>query len=348
MNNTMAPLDTHDLEPLPLDEVSPKGVTEEVPFLEAARTKKGAAKKRPSAGRADRRPNKRRSLSQDEEEKEEQEDDEDEKEDDSDDRSPPQDSDMEEEEVEEGGEGILIQGEIRDSELPGCTGRGDPLFWFLSYRRNNNKGAESIYLAGCMKFSNRARASVWARMYAEQVHGIFRLSTFVENFVDFARAQPTHGRFIFTVPNLPVGEDGNPPERQERPPCPLPDYDPSGFVKVQVRNATAGELGIRSGVVPKAAWKVTVEHAPGGYTEWFTAWSVWAVRGLSLGNLIKNWEESRPNARLQAVEDLINQVRTPHSTTVMTPQQLTAAAQAINFEPPQAGGNPAAPPMDAL
>ena len=312
-----------DMEPLPLEAAeaeSPSAVVDgAIAEWGRKRTPTKAARGRPTQRR---RTKEVPDEPEEEEEEPEEEDDggEDGGDDDGDDGG---DEDPEEDEEEEEVEGAVIVGEVRTEDLPGASARGDPVFWYVQYRRPDRKGSDGWYWLGSYRFPTLAKASTWAKMYAEQVGPAFLLGSWVEAFSDFARVREG----CFVVPRVPGGQT-----REERPGCPVPSYATISYEKVGFRTPSAADLGVRTAAeIPKSVWKVTVDRRT-ITEEWFTAFSVWTVEGSPMRQLIEQWNARYPNATVEKVEAILAQVRVPVATAVVTTEQLREMAQAINYE----------------
>ena len=329
--------------PLPLDEYpygSPTAVDEVglVPAVELARAKrpasasgKGRGSKQPRRSGRSKRDDDGEDPSEEEEESKEEEseekdgDEEEEKEEDD------GEDDLQAEEEEDGG--VIVEGESRDASFPGATTRNDPLYWHFQYRRNQ-RGMEACWLCGIYRWTNREKAAVWGRMYAEQVAPSFSLSTFVEKFVDFAAQRDR----CYVVEPQEV--------RTRRPQCPVPNFDRTDYVAVNVRSALNAELQLSVGTyLPKSVWQVTLT-APGGVKKtWYMLWSVWTRTPRTMAMLIEAWGVARPNAPFESVDRLLGQVRVPAGSEVMAQTAVVALATGINYDapPPVEQAAPAAP-----
>ena len=350
-----------DLEPLPLEPLTPResptGVVETtmVPFLEAAR----GSKRKSSSVAAPRSGGRRRSSAsakraQDKEESEEEEpsdsergNDEDEEDDDDAGDDPPGADDNSS--GADGDGNIIVLGEIRQAAVggqtgfPGANAHGDPLFWWVRYTRQDRKGVEESWLIGSLKFTNRVRAAIWAFQAAEQLGPNFLLSRWLQEFLGFARTQTG----IFVVEPPQAEDDGTIPDRTVRPVCPVRGFDPLNFNKVTTRAATIGDFRARSGHrrgTPKSIWKVELTRPNKAVDTYFMVWSAWAQSGTAALNLVEAWDTAHPNATVGTIDTLVQQVRVPSTTSVMSAADVRAMADGVNFDPPAAAAPEDLPP----
>ena len=335
---TMDALDMY--EPLPLHSPqrgSPSGVdgVGMVPIVEFGKGKRKAAAAKPSARKATRasRSSSRDKRNEDDDSNEEKEDDDDEPENGGD----PSDDDDESVEDQSDATGVIVEGELRDATFPGATARNDPLYWQFQYRREN-RGVEACWVCGTTRWASRDRAAVWGAMFAEQIAANFSLSTFVENFVDFARTRPR----CFTVASADP--------RVQRPVCPVPGFDPTAYSAVNVRSASNADLQLPTGThLPKSVWQVTLTGADRSKTTWHMLWSVWTRQARTMASLITEWGNQHPNASFETIDRIMAQVRVPAGAEAMTAVQVAALANGVNCDaPPPVAAQPAPPPMPAL
>ena len=234
---------------------------------------------------------------------------------------------------------VIIQGELRTAALPGATNRGDPLFWKFRYRRDA-RGFDACWICGPSRWAAHDKAAVWAQMYAEQIHPHFALGSFVEQFVDFAS---TRERCFVVAPD---------PARTEPPECPIPGLRLAEYRKISVSHASNAELSLPVGVyLPKAAWRITLDPIERGpQYRCYMLWSVWTRSPVMMSRLIRDWTAQRPNASLQDVDCLAEQVRVPRTGTVMTMAAIAELGQGISYEAvaPAAAGAAEAPILPAL
>ena len=323
-------MDSDSFEPIPimggllsptgpweLSTVSPETVEGVVPMLECARRSTRSTGKRPraSAGSA------RKKLAPSGPGKDDDDDDDDEKEEEKTGSSSPKGSD---DEPEEGGEeGVIVQAETRSADLPGATNRGDPIFWFLSYRRSDGKGTDQSYIAGPVRFSTRQRARVWTDLFRVDTGGRFALSEFVNRFSDFARGRA--GTYL-----VPQNPDGSSVPGSL---CPLPQFRPELYQTVRCRQARASRFtGVNP---PKSLLEVTFTGRDGKVTRTaYVLYTVWFEEPRPAASVVNAWNRQYPSALLETVDELLMQVRLPTATTALGEERLLEMAAGVNYAAP--------------
>ena len=232
---------------------------------------------------------------------------------------------------------VIIQGELRSDTLAGTTNRGDPLFWQIRYRRDA-RGFDACWICGTNRWSAHKKAAVWGYMYAEQIHAHFSLSTFVENFVDFASTRER----CYVVPADPA--------RTEPPGCPIPNLCMASYKKISVRRASNAELSLPEGTyLPRAVWRISLDPIKSGPPfRCYLLWSVWTRSPLVMSRLIRDWGNQRPNASLKTIDNLADQVRVPKNGRVVPMAEIAQLGQAINYEPAPVPAAGAAAVLPAL
>ena len=348
------------MEPLPLEPIvareSPTGEVETtmVPFLEAAR----GGKRKSSSAAASRGSRRRSSASVKRAREEESEEDPpsesdrekgDDDDDDDDDEDAPPDGGDDNSGGSDADGNVIVLGEIRQAAaggqpgFPGANAHGDPLFWWIRYNRHDRKGVEESWLIGSLKFTNRVRAGIWAIQAAEQLGPNFLLSRWLQEFLAFARTQAG----IFVVEPPQANADGTIPDRVVRPVCPVRGYDASNYIKVTTRGATIGDFRARSGSrrgTPKSIWKVEFTRPNKTVDTNFMVWSAWAQTGTAALNLVEAWDTTHPNATVGTIDTLVQQVRVPSTTSVMSAADVLTMADGVNFNPPATAAPEDLPP----
>ena len=243
-------------------------------------------------------------------------------------------------------DGVVVKAEVLDEEFPGATARGNPIFWYISYQRPDNKGRDQTLLAGPVRFNARARALVWTGLFRLDVGDIFSLSGFVNTFSDFARGRPG----VFLVPTVSAGATavaGGDVLSVPGANCPIPGFRPESHQTVRCRAARASRFPGAS--VPRSLVEVTFSGRTAASSRTaYVLYSAWFEEPRAVARLVNDWDRMHPNAPLQTVDELLLQVRMPTAPAAMAADELRALAEGVNYEAPAGARSTNAPPLPEL